>query len=400
MKKFILQDPKLLMYGFLIIFFASYGQTFFIALFNDDIKKLYGLTDGEFGMVYAISTTLSSLLLINFAKLIDFVDLRIYSFLVTVGLLIPCLAIYFLPENIIFLFIIIFALRFFGQGAMNHAGITSMTRYFGENKGKAISFGNLGGMLGVMFLPILVVYLNQFFDFKQIWLLSSLSIILFLPVLFFTLSNQSYRQSKFEESIKDDKKIWTTLQVFKDKRFLIFLPLTISFSFIGTGLMFHQIFIFTQKGWTLEMLGTGFIFLGAFSVIGLLFGGPLIDILNPKKAIIYLLLPIFLGILVLFLFENFYFLIIYMSLYGLNLGISAPFTGSLWAELFGLESLGTVKALFHAIGVLASALSPVVFGYIIDWGFGIGVICTISLIIIIISSLLPIIFYTDEERNY
>ena len=60
MKKFILQDPKLLMYGFLIIFFASYGQTFFIALFNDDIKKLYKLSDGEFGMVYAVSTTLSS----------------------------------------------------------------------------------------------------------------------------------------------------------------------------------------------------------------------------------------------------------------------------------------------------------------------------------------------------
>ena len=399
MKKFILQDPKLLMYGFLIIFFASYGQTFFIALFNDDIKKLYKLSDGEFGMVYAISTTLSSLLLINFAKLIDFVDLRIYSFLVTLGLLLPCLAIYFLPENIIFLFIIIFALRFFGQGAMSHAGITSMTRYFGENRGKAISVGNLGGMLGVMFLPIVIVYLNKFFDFKQIWLLCSLSIILFLPVLFFTLSNQSYRQTKFKESIKEDKKIWTTLQVLKDKRFLIFLPLTISFSFIGTGLMFHQIFIFTQKGWTLEMLGTGFIFLGAFSIIGLLFGGPLIDLLNPKKAIIYLLLPIFLGILVLSIFENYYFLIIYMSLYGLNLGISAPFTGSLWAELFGLESLGTVKALFHAISVLASALSPVVFGYIIDWGFGIGVICTISIIMIIISSLLPMLLNIDEQRN-
>ncbi len=399
MKKFFLQDPKLLIYGFLIIFFASYGQTFFIALFNNDIKNLYNLSDGEFGMIYAISTTLSSLLLINFAKLIDFIDLRIYSFLVTLGLLLPCLAIYFLPENIIFLFIIIFALRFFGQGAMNHAGITSMTRYFGENRGKAISVGNLGGMIGVMFLPIIVVYLNNFFDFKEIWMLSSLSIILFLPVLYFTLANQSERQSKFKESIKEEKKIWTTFQVIKDKKFLIFLPLTISFSFIGTGLMFHQIFIFTQKGWTLEMLGTGFIFLGAFSIIGLIFGGPLIDILNPKKAIIYLLFPIFLGIIVLFFFENFYFLILYMSLYGLNLGISAPFTGSLWAELFGLESLGTVKALFHAIAVLASALSPVVFGYIIDWGFGIGAICTISIIIIIISSLLPILFYTNEQRN-
>ena len=85
-----------------------------------------------------------------------------------------------------------------------------------------------------------------------------------------------------------------------------------------------------------------------------------------------------------------------MSLYGLNLGISAPFTGSLWADLFGLESLGTVKALFHAIVVLASALSPVIFGYIIDWGFGIGIISIICLIMIITSSLLPVIFDNHE----
>ena len=396
MKKFILDDPKLLMYGFLIIFFASYGQTFFIALFNDDIKNLYNLTDGQFGMVYALATTFSSLLLINFAKLIDFIDLRIYSFVVTIGLLLPCLAVYFLPENIIFLFIIIFALRFFGQGAMTHAGITSMTRYFGKNRGKAISFGNLGGMLGVMFLPMIVVYLNKFFDFKQIWLICSLSIIFFLPVLYFTLSNQVDRQSKFKELIKDEKRIWTTLQVMKNKKFLIYLPLTTSFSFIGTGLMFHQIFIFDQKGWTIDMLGTGFIFLGAFSIIGLLFGGPLIDLLNPRKAILYLMLPIFIGIIIILLFENFYFLLVYMSLFGLNLGISAPFTGSLWADLFGVESLGTVKALFHAIVVLASALSPVIFGYVIDWGFGIGVISIISLSMIIISSLLPIIFDKHE----
>ena len=88
-----------------------------------------------------------------------------------------------------------------------------------------------------------------------------------------------------------------------------------------------------------------------------------------------------------------------MSLYGLNLGISAPFIGSLWAELFGLESIGTVKALFHAVSVLASALSPVVFGYIIDYGFGVRVICIISLIMIISSSLLPILFNIDEQRN-
>ena len=396
MKNFFFYDPKLLLYGFLIIFFASYGQTFFIALFNDDIKNFYSLTDGEFGLLYALSTTLSSLLLINFAKLIDYIDLRIYSFLVTIGLCIPCLAIYFFPSNVIYLFIIIFALRFFGQGAMTHAGITSMTRYFGKDRGKAISIGNLGGMLGIMFLPLIVVYLNSFFTFRQIWLLSSISLIIFLPILYFTLSNQIERHKKFTDSINQENNKWKTIDVIKNKNFLIYLPITSTFSFIGTGLMFHQIFIFTQKGWTIEMLGTGFIFLGGFSIVGLLFGGPLIDMLNPRKAILFVLLPIFIGILILLTFDNFIFLLIYMSLYGFNLGISSPFTGSLWAELFGLESLGTVKAVFHAIVVLASALSPAVFGYIIDWGFGIGIISIISLGMIIIVTILPITLSRNE----
>ncbi len=390
MRKFFFHDPKLLIYGFLIIFFASYGQTFFIALFNDDIKNLYSLTDGQFGLIYALSTTLSSLLLINFAKLIDFIDLRIYSLLVTLGLFISCLAIYILPPSVIYLFLIIFSLRFFGQGAMNHAGITTMTRYFGKDRGKAISIGNLGGMLGVMFLPFLVIYLNYYFNFKQIWLLCSLSLLIFLPVLYFTLNNQSSRQEKFKESINKDSKKWKTIDVIKNKNFLIYLPITTAFSFIGTGLMFHQIFIFTQKGWTIEMLGVGFIFLGGFSIFGLLLGGPLIDLLNPKKAILFILFPIFFGLLILIWLDSYFFLLLYMSLYGFNLGITAPFIGSLWAELFGLESLGTVKALFHAIGVLASALSPVIFGYIIDWGFGIGLISFVSLFIIIVATILPI----------
>ena len=83
-------------------------------------------------------------------------------------------------------------------------------------------------------------------------------------------------------------------------------------------------------------------------------------------------------------------LVIYMSLYGLNHGISAPFIGALWAEIYGVESLGTVKALLHAGGVFASALSPLIFGYLIDIGFGISIIVIISILIIIVSTLLPI----------
>ena len=139
MKKFFLNDPNLLVYGFVMVFFASFGQTFYIALFNDDIRNLYKITDGEFGLVYAIATLVSSFLFINFAKLIDKIDLRLYSIGIILGLAFACIGFYFIFDNIFHLFLILFLLRFFGQGAMTHAGSTSMARYFLIDRGKAIS---------------------------------------------------------------------------------------------------------------------------------------------------------------------------------------------------------------------------------------------------------------------
>lgn len=392
MKFFFSYDPKLLLYGFLIVFFASYGQTFFISLFNFEIRNFYELSDGQFGFIYAIATLSSSLILISFAKLIDHLDLRIYSFIISLGLFLACAGMVVLINNIFYLFLIIFMLRFFGQGAMDHAGSTTMARYFGNNRGKALSVATLGGMIGVMFLPYFALNLLKDIQVSQIWFFASISILLFIPFIFFALSDQKTRHLKFKNNLQDksiNKKL-RTRDIIKDKKFYIYFPLSISSSFISTGLMFHQIYIFNQKGWSLEMLGSGFILLGFFSIVGLLIGGPLVDKFDTKKTAITVLVPLLLSVIILLFFDSVFFLIIYMSLYGLNMGVGRPFIGSLWAELYGLESLGTVKALLHAGAVFASALSPLVFGYLIDWGYGITTIVTISIIIIIVSTLLPI----------
>ena len=392
MKNFFLYDPKLLLYGFLIIFFASYGQTFFISLFNIEIRNHYNLTDGQFGLVYAIATTLSSLLLVVFAKLIDHIDLRLYSFIVSAGIFLACLGMFFFIKNILFLFLIIFALRFFGQGAMSHAGETTMARYFGKNRGKAISIATLGGMSGVMFLPIIVINLMHTYTINQVWLMASFTIVFFIPLLFITLSNQSSRHINFKKKIVSDplNKKWRTRDVLKNTKFYTYLPLSITPSFISTGLMFHQIFIFNQKGWSMEMLGNGYLLVGLFSIIGLLIGGPIIDKFDTRKTVLTALLPLFVCVMILLFFDNYLFFIIYMIFYGLNFGITIPFIGALWAEIYGVESLGSVKALLHAGGVLASALSPLIFGYLIDWGFGIITIVYISAFIILFSTLLPL----------
>ena len=392
MKDFFSHDPKLLLYGFLIVFFASYGQTFFISLFNTDIRNFYSLSDGEFGFVYAISTLFSSFILISFAKLIDYIDLRVYSLIVTIGLLLACFGMAMLVNHIFYLFIIIFMLRFFGQGAMTHAGETTMARYFGNNRGKALSVATLGGMAGVMFLPYIALNYFKNIEISQLWFYATISIIFFIPFIFIALSDQKNRHNKFDQTLTNDLSNLKlrTRDIIKDKKFYIYLPLSIAAPFISTGLMFHQIYIFGQKGWSLEMLGNGYILLGFFSIIGLLIGGPLIDKFHTKKTSITVLVPLLLSVIILLFFDNVFFLMIYMCLYGFNMGISTPFIGSLWAEIYGVKSLGTVKALLHAGSVFASALSPLVFGYLIDWGFGIRTIAIISIIIIVVSTLVPI----------
>ena len=97
---------------------------------------------------------------------------------------------FLLIKHIFFLFLIIFTLRFFGQGAMGHAGETSLERYFDKDRGKAISVGTFGGMFGVMILPILAVYIMNSFDWHTVWLIASFSIlIVFLPILILSESN-------------------------------------------------------------------------------------------------------------------------------------------------------------------------------------------------------------------
>ncbi len=394
MKKFFLHDPNLLFYGFIMVFFASFGQTFYIALFNEDIRNFYNITDGEFGLVYAIATLLSSFLFINFAKLIDKMDLRFYSICVIFGLAFACIGFYFIFDNIFHLFLILFLLRFFGQGAMAHAGSTSMARYFLIDRGKAISVATLGGMLAIMILPKIVVNLDSYFNFKTLWLSTTLTLLILIPIIYFILYNQKRRDVVLQKNIYNEKthKKWTIIEILKDRVFFIYFPLAASFPFIGTGLIFHQIYIFDDKGWTMEMLGNGYIYFGLFSILGLLIGGPLIDKINTKKAIPFVLSPLLACITILLLFDSYWSFVIYMSLFGFSLGLSPPFMGSLWAEIYGVKSIGTAKALLHAVGVFASALSPVVFGYIIDWGYGISIIFLISSIMIIVSSILPIIY--------
>jgi len=396
--KFFLSQSRFLFFGLFTALFASYGQTFFISLFNFQIRESLDLSNADFGLIYSISTILSAILLIWFGKLIDRLDLKFFTFIVSLGLALSCFAMSYLQYMPSLIFVVIFGLRFFGQGAMGHTSQTSMARYYEKNRGKALSFGSFGQPIGEVIFPTLVVFLIKIVGWEFTWFYAGLSIVvIFIPLYLFLLRNHEYRHNEFLKTQENNKNIlsFNRLEVLKDFKFYIYLPSYLAPPFIITGLLFYQVHIANEKSWSLELLATSFMFYGLFSVIGLLIGGPLVDKFKTRLLIPAYLIPMFFGILMLLISDKQIIIIIYMSLISLSTGLGIPMMGSLWAELYGVLNLGAIRSLLHAIGVFSTALSPFLFGLFIDYNLGINFICIFCLIFIFISVLLTY-FY----RNY
>ena len=131
-------NKKVIIFGFIFTFFSSFGQSFFLGLFNAPIRNELDITHGQFGNIYATATIFSSLLLIWVGKKIDEYQIIYYSFFVILLLFFSSLFFSFI-NSIIFLSIGIFLMRFSGQGLMSHTSTTTISRFFEKSRGKALS---------------------------------------------------------------------------------------------------------------------------------------------------------------------------------------------------------------------------------------------------------------------
>jgi nitrate/nitrite transporter NarK len=123
----IRKEWRLLLFGFVMMFATSPGQTYFIALFSGEIRADLSLSHGEFGSIYSIATLSSAFVLLWTGVLVDHIDLRRFSRYVVIGLAIACLSLAF-SQNVVMLVIAIFLLRQLGQGLMYMTTSTAMVR--------------------------------------------------------------------------------------------------------------------------------------------------------------------------------------------------------------------------------------------------------------------------------
>ena len=371
----IRSNYKIILFGFIFTFFSSVGQSFFIGLFNSDIRNELNISHGEFGTIYGIATLCSSILLIWIGKKIDDIKLLYYSIFVIIFLSFASLFFSYV-SGALFLFFGIFFLRLSGQGLMAHTASTTISRYFEKRRGKALSYMWFGMSLGEFLFPILIVYLLSFIYWRDLWILISIVILLFLPAIsFFTIKDISISSREDDNGEKKNNdnlvKSWKRHEVLKDFKFYTILPCLLAPAFVITGVVINQSFITESKGWGEYTLAKAFMSYAVLTVITLFFSGFLVDKFTSRKLLLFFNLPMLLSLIVLIFFKTQYSALIFMGLLGITNAFTNVLISSLWAEIYGVNYLGAIKALTGALMVFSTALATTVFGILIDSGYSI-----------------------------
>ncbi|MFO8030256.1 MAG: MFS transporter [Cyclonatronaceae bacterium] len=402
--QFAWEYKRLVLFGFSLTFFSSFGQTFLISLFVPSFLEAFDISAGYFGVLYSAATLGSAFTLAWVGSYIDKVPLKRFAFLVVAGL---ALSMLFLASSVwVWMLLLgLFGLRLFGQGLCSHTAHTSMGRYFVTMRGKALSLSNLGFSTGEAFLPITITALIGIVGWRMGWAFSSLFVILVLPVVI-TLTLGRNPMDHAEPGVREAKdrsgtepgSEWRRRVVIRDIRFYLFLPAAVASPFLLTGFFLYQTQLASFKGWDIEIVATAFIVFAIAKSAASLLSGPLIDRFRACRLFPFFLLPFFVGLMLLLLFAQPLIAFAYMTLAGISMGIAANVTTALYAELYGTANLGAIRSMMTMFMVISTAISPILFGTLLDWGIPFSMIIQGSLAYMLLSIILAIFIYREAEN--
>lgn len=366
---FLRDNAAFLTAGILICFTSSYGQTFFIALFAAGIKADFGLTDGQWGLVYTVATTLSAVAMVFAGGLTDRLRVRRLALMACGGLALACVAMGTVG-GVVALTLTVLALRFFGQGMMSHISAVAMARWFVATRGKALSVASMGFAAGQATLPILFVALMAMVDWRWLWFGAAVLVVLAAPAILRLLRAERTPQSLAKDTPTPGMsgQHWTRGMMLKHWLFWLLVPLLLGPPAFGTALFFHQVHLAETKGWALiDFVALMPVFM-AVSVASNFGSGIVLDRIGAGRLICVYLLPFVVAFLVIGMSDTLFGAMVGLMILGVGTGAQATVPTAFWAEYYGTRHLGALKAISVALMVFGSAIGPGLTGVLIDAG--------------------------------
>ena len=369
-RAFLRSNAQWLSVGILLTLASSFGQTYFISIFADRIMADYGLSDGDWGLLYMLATLSSAAAVIWAGRFADEIRVGRLAWLtfaafaaIAVGMSIN--------ESPWVLGLLIFGLRFCGQGMISHIGITAMARWFRAHRGRAVAIAGLGYSIGEAVLPALAALAEPYIGWRMVWLVVAIVMIAAIaPIVGWLARDERNPRSADPASHAPgrDGTHWRRAEVLRHPLFWLLVPGIMANSFIGTVIFFQVAHISADMGWSKVAMTAAYPAYAVVTIVISLIAGVLVDKMGPDRLLPIFLLPLSIGILLIGPFEGIWSWVAALSLAGATTGIAHALWGTYWAEVYGTRHIGAVKAVAQSFMVVGSAIGPGLTGWAIDFG--------------------------------
>lgn len=355
--------------GALLTFLSSFGQTFFISLFAGEIRAEFGLSHGEWGGIYTLGTTASAIIMVWAGSLTDFWRVRALGGGVLFLLALACLSMALVPAAWM-LPIVIFALRFTGQGMTSHIAVVAMARWFIATRGRALSIATLGFSVGEALLPVIFVSAMALMDWRILWVFVAGVAVLGIPVLLMLLRAERTPMSMSHESHAHgmEGRHWNRAEALRHPLFWFMVPALLGPSAFNTAFFFQQVHFAEVKGLAHVELVALFPLYTLMSIAAMIASGWAIDKVGTARLIPFSQVPMIASFLVFSGASSQGGMLVGLFFLALTTGANATLSAAFWAEFYGTRHIGAIKALATAMMVFGSAIGPGMTGGLLDLG--------------------------------
>ena len=333
--------------GFLLTFFSSFGQTYFISASIAQWQATFDLSHGEFGRLYMFATLGSAACLPFVGRMMDTVPAH-WVIAVVVPILASAALMAGFAASLPVLVVAIFLLRLMGQGMMTHIALTATGRWFVAERGRAVSLVVLGHQGGEATIPLAFTIIVLAFGFNVGWVSAAAALLLVglpLTIWCYRVPRVPLGSISTEVSRAPATREWTRREVLGDPVFWVLLTGVLAPPFIGTTIFYHQNYMTALHGWPPQLFAQSLFVLASTTVVIALISGALIDRLGAKVVVSFFLLPLSAASFALAYAESPQSLFLVMILLGTSYGFSSTLfwctlARSLWNKKPWLNSFG------------------------------------------------------------
>ena len=367
-------------YGWVILavctlanFSSGPGQTFTFSIFQNSFIDELEITSTNVATSYLFGSLFASVAMVFLGKILDKSNPKYILILVCIFLFLGCFWLSKVSSSIELLFC--FAImRTMGQGALSLIPSTLVSIWFTKKRALALAIMGLGISASSGFFPVYAALLIENLGWRNAWLFLGLtaSLILIFPVIIFI---KPYRF--FDEKPKtkiptnyDAKNIgeysWKLSNAVKTKKFWFIVIAIMSGSPIHTGIMYHQVSIFSQKGIGITEAASIFAIVAPSMIFGQFISGILNNILDPRKILIIGQVLVFFTLYLLSILDTLFLGYLYGILLGLQIGLLMNTGQAIWPLYFGRKYLGSIRGFTNFIGMSLAAAGPLPLSMIYD----------------------------------